>query len=136
MSIAQITITARLARDPELKTSGKGTQMCTLVLPVDTGWGDNKTTTWWRATLFGRKAEVAAQYLKKGAWVSVSGPASVREYQGKNGAGFSPEVTCNDFAFVGNKADNNGGYGGGSGSSGTSGGRGGYSAPADDDLPF
>lgn len=136
MSAAIITITARLARDPELKTSGKGTQMCTLVLPVDTGWGDNKTTTWWRATLFGKRAEVAGQYLKKGSWVCVSGPASVREYEGKNGKGYSPELTCSDFSFVGPKQDDNGsgssgGYSGGSGGGGYGGG-----GPSDDSIPF
>ncbi len=119
MSAAIITITARLARDPEIKTSGKGTQMCTLVLPVDTGWGDGKTTTWWRATIFGRRAEAAAQYLRTGSWVCVSGPASVREYDGKNGKGYSPELTCSEFQFVGPKQDDGGsgggGYGGGGG---------------------
>ena len=119
MSAAIITITARLARDPEIKTSGKGTQMCTLVLPVDTGWGDNKTTTWWRATIFGKRGEAAAQYLRKGSWVCVSGPASVREYDGKNGKGYSPELTCSEFQFVGPKQDDGGsgggGYGGGGG---------------------
>jgi single-strand DNA-binding protein len=103
MAAAIITITARLARDPELRRSTKGTSMVSLTLPVDTGWGDHKTTTWWRATLFGARAESAAQHLRKGSWVCVSGPASVREFEGKNGKGYSPEVTASTWSFVGPK---------------------------------
>ena len=103
---AHISITARLARDPEVKTSAKGTTVCRLTLPVDSGWGENKSTTWWTATLFGKRGEAAAQYLKKGSWVAVSGSAEVRTYSKKDGStGFSAEVMVNDWSFVGNKED-------------------------------
>jgi len=103
MSAAILTITARLARDPEQRRSQSGTSITTLTLPVDTGWGDNKTTTWWKVTLFGKRGESAAQHLAKGQWVCVSGSASVREYEGKNGKGFSPEMVASDWSFVGPK---------------------------------
>lgn len=102
---AFISITGRLAADPETRTAGSST-VTTLVIPVDTGWGDRKVTTWWRAFLWGKRGEKAAEYLKKGQWVSVSGAAKVREYEGKNGKGFSAEVEANDWSFVGNKSDN------------------------------
>ena len=101
---AIVTITARLARDPESRSSRNGNAMTTLVLPVDSGWGDEKTTTWWRCTLFGRQAEAAQKYLTKGSWVCVSGPCGVREDEGKNGQGFSPELTANEWSFVGDKS--------------------------------
>lgn len=114
MSAAHISITARLARDPEVRTSAKGTSVVTLTLPVDVGWGDNKQTTWWNAVLFGKRADAAAQHLQKGSWVCVSGTAGVRTYDKKDGSkGFAAEVTVNDWAFVGPKqqasapADNN-----------------------------
>lgn len=104
MTTANMTLVGRLARDPDVRTSHKGTTVCTLTVPVDTGWGDNKTTTWWRVSLFGKRGESAGQYLRKGSWVSVSGPASVREYDKKDGTkGWSAEVTANDWSFVGPK---------------------------------
>ncbi len=132
MSAAFITITAQLAHDPELRTSDKGTEMCTLVLPVRTGWGNNKITTWWRATLFGKRAKVADRHLRKGSWVCVSGPASVYEYDGKDGRRFRPQLTCSEFHFVGPKQDD-GGYSSKPASGGSYGGR--PPAPGKADAP-
>ena len=42
-------------------------------IPIDTGFGDRKQTTWWRVVLFGKRAEQAARMLTKGTWVSVTG---------------------------------------------------------------
>jgi single-strand DNA-binding protein len=109
MGTANLTITARLARPPELRETNGGTSICELTLPVDTGYGDNKTTTWWRAKLFGKRAETAAKYLDKGQWVMVSGSPQVREYTKRDGdTAYSCELVANDFAFVGNKSDNGG----------------------------
>jgi len=152
MSSINATIVGRLAKDPESRTTNSGTQMTTCTIPVDTGWGDSKATTWWRVTIFGKRADVVAKHLRKGKWVTFSGPVSVREYTKKDGTkGFSAEMVANDFDFVGNKSDNessggqSGGYsspspspkptassGYGGGSQQNSGG-----APfADDDIPF
>ena len=91
---AYMTITARLARDPETRTTNKGTSVCKLTLPVDTGWGDNKRTTWWTVSLFGKRAESAGQFLAKGA--------EVRTYEKKDGTqGFSAEMVADTFDFVG-----------------------------------
>ena len=99
---AYMTITARLARDPETRTTNKGTSVCKLTLPVDTGWGDNKRTTWWTVSLFGKRAETAGAHLGKGQWVSVSGKPEVRTYEKKDGTqGFSAEMVADTFDCVG-----------------------------------
>lgn len=106
MATAILTLVGRIARDPELRQSKSGTSVCELTIPVDTGYGDNVTTTWWRATLFGKKAEAAARYLRKGKWVTVSGEPQVRTYEKRDGSpGVSAEMVARDFGFVGNKAD-------------------------------
>lgn len=106
MSAAHTTLVGRLARDPESRTSNRGTTIVKLTIPVDTGWGENKTTTWWTAAVFGRQAERAAQYLSKGSWVCVSGNASVRSYEKRDGStGHSAEVAVDSWTFVGNKQD-------------------------------
>jgi single-strand DNA-binding protein len=107
---AHISITGRLARDPDTRTTTGGTTVTKLTVPVDTGWGDNKTTTWWTCTLFGKRAESAARYLEKGKWVSLQGAAEVRTYDKKDGSkGFSAEVQVADWSFVGSREDNAGG---------------------------
>lgn len=108
MSAAHTTLVGRLARDPESRTSAKGTTIVKLTIPVDTGWGDNKTTTWWTAAIFGKQAERAQQYLNKGSWVCVSGNASVRSYEKRDGStGHSAEVAVDSWTFVGNKQQEN-----------------------------
>ena len=106
MATAILTLVGRIARDPELRQSKSGTSVCELTIPVDTGYGDNVHTTWWRATLFGKKAEAAARYLRKGRWVTVSGEPKVRTFEKRDGSpGVSAEIVARDFGFVGNKAD-------------------------------
>jgi single-strand DNA-binding protein len=106
MATATIVISARLARDPELRQSNNGNSVCRITLPVDTGFGENKETTWWTATLFGKKAEAVARYLKKGQWVTVTGEPKMRQYTKRDGeVAFSAELVAYDFGFVGNKSD-------------------------------
>ena len=101
---AYITITARLARPPEMRETHSGTTICNLTLPNDTGWGDNKTTSWWTCTLFGKRAEAAGKHLDKGRWVTVNGEPSLRTYEKRDGStGFSLEVKVSDWAFCGPK---------------------------------
>jgi single-strand DNA-binding protein len=101
---AYITITARLARDPELRETPHGKSLCKLSLPNDSGWGENKLTTWWGCTIWGKRGETAAQYLKKGSWVTVTGVPSLRKYEKRDGSeGTSLEVEVNDWGFCGPK---------------------------------
>ncbi len=105
MSSATIIITGRLARSPEAKSTNTGKMMSKLTIPVDSGFGDNKKTTWWTVTVWGRRASVANQYLQKGSWVTVTGRPEVRTYDKKDGSqGFSAEVNADSWDFVGPKA--------------------------------
>jgi len=126
---AHMSLIGRLAQDPETRTAGS-TTVTTLVIPVDTGFGDRKVTTWWRASVWGARGEKAAEYLRKGSWVAVNGEASIREYDGKNGRGFSAEVNAASWSFVGNKSDNPAADGGGGGSTGRS-----YGSPSPAPAP-
>ena len=104
MSVAHMTIVTRLGRDPELRTTSSGKTMCTLSLPTETGWGDNKKTTWWKATVWGKRAEAAAKHLKKGSWVCVQGKAGVEKWTTReNEERSTPVIEVNDWTFVGSK---------------------------------
>lgn len=101
-----ITITGRLATDPDLRFAATGTAMCTVVVPDQkskkneaTGqWEEQSATTWFRATVFKEKAEALAAIAKKGDTVTVSGRLITREWTNKDGeVKSSLEV---DFATV------------------------------------
>jgi len=101
-----ITITGRLAADPELRFAASGTAMTTVVVPdqkraknEQTGqWEDKSATTWFRATVFKEAAEALAESAKKGDTVTVTGRLITREWTNKDGeVKSSLEV---DFATV------------------------------------
>jgi single-stranded DNA-binding protein len=74
---------------------------CTsVVIPVDSGFGERKITTWWTAKIFGKRGEAALANLAKGDWVCVSGQASVRDGTSKA----QPEVDVDSWRKVGQRA--------------------------------
>ena len=96
MSQAVISVIGKLSRDAERNTSG--TTFVKMSIPVSKGQG--KPTTWYQATLFGKRAENDAflALLKKGSIVSVSGEFEVREYDKNDGTkGYSPSILVNSI---------------------------------------
>ena len=64
--LSRITIIGRLGKDPEIKQTKSGSDMCSMTVAVESGFGNNKKTTWYRVSAFGKNAENSAKYLKKG----------------------------------------------------------------------
>lgn len=96
-----MVLVGRVVADPESRTSTKGTAITKLRIPVDTGWGENMTTTWWSVTLFGSAGESASKHVRKGAHVVVSGEPQVREYEKRDGStGYSPELKAWAWGFA------------------------------------
>ena len=83
-------VVGRLARDPDVRTTSKGTVIAKLSIPTDDGWGERKKTTWHKVTVFGKAAELLGQYKKKGDWVAVSGRLEIEEWEDKNGGMRTP----------------------------------------------
>lgn len=88
-----ITITGRLAADPELRFAASGTAMCNISVPdqkrvknKDTNeWEDASATTWFRVTVFKDAAEALAEQARKGDNVVVTGRLITREWTSKDG---------------------------------------------------
>ena len=102
---ATIVLTGRLAFDPEVRQTRGGDTVCNFKVPVDTGWGERKVTTWYRVTVFGKRAETAGKHLSKGKWVSVTGEVAVETWQRKDGSGegWTATVKAHSWDFVGAK---------------------------------
>ena len=112
-TVNKVIILGRLGQDPEVRTTASGTQIVNLnVATNEIGRGDdqgNRTdvTEWHRIVLFGRTAEIAAQYLSKGSQVYIEGRLQTRKWQDQNGQDrYSTEIVGNEMQFIGGRSDN------------------------------
>lgn len=111
MSFNKIIIVGNLGRDPELKYTPQGQQVCEFSVATSEKRKDNSgemkdETTWFKVTLWGRQAEVASQYLAKGRQVYVEGRLRAREWTDKEGRQrTSLEVFGTDLRLLGNRSD-------------------------------
>lgn len=78
-----LTVTGGLGRDAELKTTQSGDDILSFSVGSTQGYGDKKSTNWFRCTVWGKRGRSIAQYLTKGTKVTVQGELSIGEYDGK-----------------------------------------------------
>ncbi len=99
-----ITVAGRIGKDPEQRTLNDGTAVLSFSVADDQG--KDKPAIWWRASLFGKRAESLAQYLTKGSQVTIVGNVTEREYVDKDGQQRkSMEVRVSDIALQGGRAE-------------------------------
>ena len=97
-----ITIAGPLGKDAELRTIPSGDQV--LSFSVADSAGRDKPTIWWNCQLWGKRAAILSEYLRKGQQVSVAGSVSEREWKDKDGnPRKSMEIRVNDVALQGSK---------------------------------
>ena len=73
----------RIGRDAVTRYTNAGKAVTGWSLAVDSGFGENKTTTWIDCTLWSERGEKLAPYLLKGSQVGVTGEIGTREHDGK-----------------------------------------------------
>jgi len=157
--INKVILIGHLGQDPEVRALTSGSSIANLRIATTESWKDKSSgefkeqTEWHTVVLFGRTAEVAAEYLKKGSQVYIEGRLRTRKWQDKTGNDrYSTEVVGNDMQMLGGRGQGGGGApvgGRGAGTketpAGAPGGSGGEfsDAPAtstehdfDDDIPF
>lgn len=78
-----IHISGFLSRDPELRSTRNGDEVCQLNVPVKQGWGEKEQTNWYRVQVWGKRAKSLADNLRKGVKVNVVGELTIGEYEGK-----------------------------------------------------
>ena len=114
----KIIIVGNLGGDPEIKYMPDGTAVTSFSLATNRRWKDGNgqdvdETTWFRVSIWGKRAEAANQYLQKGSKVLVEGrlkpdaaTGAPRIFEKKDGTfSTSYEVTADNFSFVGSKGD-------------------------------
>lgn len=80
-----LIVSGNLGNDAEIRYTQGGDAVCSVSIPASAGWGDKKTTTWIRGTIWGKRAEALAPYLLKGTPVVASGEFTAREWTNKDG---------------------------------------------------
>jgi len=88
MSVNKAILVGRLGRDPETRYTPSGQAVCNFTLATDETYKDRsgerqKRTEWHRIVLWGKLAEIAQQYLKKGQLVYVEGRIQTRQWEDK-----------------------------------------------------
>jgi single-strand DNA-binding protein len=156
-SVNKVILIGNLGKDPETRYLPSGDAVTNITLATTESWKDKKSgdkqehTEWHRVSFFGRLAEVAGEYLKKGSPVYVEGRIRTRKWQDKEGQDrYTTEVVADRMQLLGGRGAGGSGEGGGGGGStarepAAAGGAGGK-APAkksggsfddmDDDIPF
>ena len=74
---AKVNILVRLTRDPETRETAKGS-VTSFSLASNSGWGENKTTTYFDCACFGKRGESLQKYATKGKQLWISGDLSTR----------------------------------------------------------
>src|SRR6266704_1533801 len=142
MSVTQVILLGRLGRDPETHYTGGGQAVANFSLATDESYKDKngerqKRTEWHKIVVWGKQAEIAQQYLKKGSLVFIEGSIQSREWHDKEGQKrTSFEVVANNFRMLGGRAEG-AAASAGTGGGGSAGARAGgedfdQAAPADD----
>lgn len=102
--MATIQVLGNLTRDPEVREAGSS-QVCSLRLAENTFSRGEKTTIYYEASVWGKRAETAARYLFKGSSVLVTGTFGTREYEHNGESRVSLEIANADFQFGSSKSD-------------------------------
>lgn len=101
-----ICFTGNLGRDAETRFTPGGDAITSFSAALSSGYGDKKITTWLNCSMFGKRGESVAPYLKKGTQVAISGEFQARQYKTKEGEEkLSLEVRVNDLTLIGGKRD-------------------------------
>lgn len=161
-SVNKVILIGNLGRDPETKYTTGGDAVANLSIATTEAWKDKsgakqEKTEWHRVVLFGRQAEVAGEYLKKGRSVYIEGRLQTRKYTDKEGVEkYATEIIGDRMQMLGGDKPEreertaavgpggagagghgiSGGRGGGGRGAGTVSGGNGRPADFDDEIPF
>ena len=126
----KVMLIGHLGRDPEVRSTTSGTPVANFTLATNRRWNDRdgnrqEETEWHRIVCFGRRAEIAGQYLNRGKQIYVEGRIQTRSWddQKTGEKRYSTEIICENFQMLGGRG---GGGGGGGGGGYNQGGQGGY----------
>ncbi len=142
--VNKVILVGNLGADPETRYMPSGSAVTNIRIATSESWKDKTSgerTEWHNIVFFGRLAEIAAEYLRKGSQVYVEGSLRTRKWEGKDGVErYTTETVASEMQMLGGRS------GGGSAPAGAPSDQSRRSSPApassappddfDDDIPF
>lgn len=111
-SVNKAIIVGHLGNDPEVRYLQNGDQVTTVSIATSETWtdkgsGEKKESTEWHRVVFWRKlAEIAGQYLTKGAQVYIEGKIKTRKWQDSDGNDrYSTEIHADEMKMLGGRGE-------------------------------
>ncbi len=110
-SVNKVILVGNLGRDPETRYSPDGAAMTNISVATTSQWKDKATgekreeTEWHRVAFFGRLAEIAGEYLRKGSQVYIEGRLRTRKWQDKESGQdrYSTEIVADVMQMLGSR---------------------------------
>jgi|TARA_Y100000022_G_scaffold145041_1_gene126724 single-strand DNA-binding protein len=110
----KVLILGNLGADPDIKYTQAGSPVANLSVATSESWKDKTTNEkvekveWHRVVVFGRLAEIAEQYLKKGSKIFVEGKLQTRDWEDSEGKKrYTTEVIAREMTMLDSKGDSN-----------------------------
>lgn len=133
-SVNKVILLGNLGADPEVRYTPAGDAVANIRLATTDRYKDKQSgefkeaTEWHRIAFFGKLAEIASQYLRKGSSVYIEGRIRTRKWQDQSGQEkYSTEIVADQMQMLGGRQSGGGGGGDEGGYGGGAGGGGGYS---------
>lgn len=108
--INKVIIVGNLGQDPETRYVPSGAAVTNFTVATNESWKDKQTgeqkdrTEWHRVAMFGRLAEVAAEYLRKGSQVYIEGKLRTRKWQDRDGKDrYTTEIIADEMQMLGGR---------------------------------
>lgn len=105
--VNKVILIGNCGADPEPRATATGAQVTNLRLATSESWKDRNTgqmqerTEWHRVVFFGRLAEIAAEYLRKGSKVYIEGSLRTRKWQDKEGRDqYTTEIVASEMQML------------------------------------
>lgn len=110
-SLNKVLLIGNIGRDPESRYLADGGAVCNISVATTDTWKDKsgekqEKTEWHRVSFFGKLAEIAIEYLKKGAQVYVEGRLQTRKWQDKEGNDkYTTEIVADKMQMLGGRGE-------------------------------
>ena len=118
-SVNKVILVGNLGRDPEVRYMANGEAVCNFSIATTDSWKDKngekqERTEWHNIVMYRRLAEIAGEYLKKGAPVYLEGKLQTRKWQDKDGKDrYTTEILADQMQMLGGRGEGGGQSGGG-----------------------
>lgn len=108
MSLNVVNLVGRAGRDPEVRYFESGSVLCKLPLAVDRRSRNSDRPDWFNLEIWGKTAEIAANYVHKGSLIGIQGSLKIEAWSDRNtGAKRSrPVIRVDRLDLLGSKRDN------------------------------